>query len=43
MNVDEDRYGAECDWWNLGCVIWEMLLGTPPLYAESLSETLMDK
>ncbi|XP_022714638.1 serine/threonine-protein kinase tricorner-like [Durio zibethinus] len=32
-------YGMECDWWSLGAIMFEMLVGYPPFYSEEALST----
>lgn len=32
-------YGMECDWWSVGVIMFEMLCGYPPFYADDPIQT----
>ncbi|ODV58031.1 serine/threonine-protein kinase orb6 [Ascoidea rubescens DSM 1968] len=32
-------YGPECDWWSLGAIMYECLIGCPPFWAETNEDT----
>jgi len=32
-------YGMECDWWSLGAIMFEMLVGYPPFYSDDPMNT----
>ena len=27
-------YGMECDWWSVGAIMYEMMVGYPPFYSD---------
>lgn len=32
-------YNKSCDWWSLGCIMYEMIMGYPPFCAEDPQTT----
>ena len=36
---NQKGYGPEVDWWSLGVIMFEMMIGYPPFFSNSSSET----
>jgi protein-serine/threonine kinase len=35
----QQGYGHECDWWSLGAIMFECIVGYPPFCSETTHET----
>jgi serine/threonine-protein kinase LATS1/2 len=37
--LNGDGHSQLCDWWSVGVILYEMVIGIPPFYAETPQET----
>lgn len=41
--LSKDGYSYSCDFWSLGCVIYEMLIGFPPFYSRDRKQMFRNR
>jgi len=41
--IDGENYGAAVDWWGVGILTYEMIVGFPPFYTGNRRNTMMFK